>query len=197
MAVQKSSRSALVIAGLGFGVALGVAAGTMVLAPNMEGTSAAVASDDPIREEHRALLQENKEIQAQSDSADSLISGLSADALAGSLEGRDVSIIATGDAAEGDVAGVRNMLNSAGAVDSGTITMTNEFLHPEGADKIKSIVANVLPAGAELDEQIFPLAATPVKHWPQRCCVTLNQPSQWLPLKTAAHSCRHCVRLAF
>ncbi|MDN5707341.1 MAG: copper transporter [Corynebacterium casei] len=153
MAVQKSSRSALVIAGLGFGVALGVAAGTMVLAPNMEGTSAAVASDDPIREEHRALLQENKEIQAQSDSADSLISGLSADALAGSLEGRDVSIIATGDAAEGDVAGVRNMLNSAGAVDSGTITMTNEFLHPEGADKIKSIVANVLPAGAELDEQ--------------------------------------------
>lgn len=58
-----------------------------MLAPNMEGTSAAVASDDPIREEHRALLQENKEIQAQSDSADSLISGLSADALAGSLEG--------------------------------------------------------------------------------------------------------------
>ena len=45
------------------------------------------------------------------------------------------------------------MLNAAGAVDSGTITMTNEFLHPDGADKLKSIVANVLPAGAELDEQ--------------------------------------------
>src|SRR5699024_10970438 len=56
MAVQKSSRSALVIAGLGFGVALGVAAGTMVLAPNMEGTLAAVASDDPLREEHRPLI---------------------------------------------------------------------------------------------------------------------------------------------
>lgn len=154
MVGKKTSRSPLVIAGLGFGVALGVAAGTLVLAPNMDGAaSSASSSDDAIREEHRSLLQENEQIRAQSDSADSLIAGLSADALDGALEGRDVAIIATGDANERDVTGVRDMLNAAGAVDSGTITMTNEFLHPDGADKLKSIVANVLPAGAELDEQ--------------------------------------------
>ena len=154
MNAQKTSRSALVIAGLGFGVALGVAAGTLVLAPHMDSAaSSASAGNEAIREEHRALMQENQEISAQSDSADSLIAGLSGDALGGSLDGRDVTVIATGDANERDVTGVRDMLNSAGAVDAGTITMTNEFLHPDGADKLKSIVANVLPAGAELDEQ--------------------------------------------
>ncbi|MFH0410490.1 copper transporter [Corynebacterium sp. L4756] len=153
MSSKNISKSALVIAGLGFGVALGVAAGTLVIAPNMDGGGAAVAADDPIREEHRALLAENGEIQAQANSANSLIPGLAESAIEGVLDGRDVAIIATGDANDGDVAGVRDMLNAAGAVDSGTITLTNEFLHPDGADRINSIVANVLPAGAQLDEQ--------------------------------------------
>lgn len=153
MSSKNVSKSALVIAGLGFGVALGVAAGTLVIAPNMDGGGASVAADDPIREEHRALLAENGEIQAQANSANSLIPGLAESTIEGVLDGRDVAIIATGDANDGDVAGVRDMLNAAGAVDSGTITLTNEFLHPDGADRINSIVANVLPAGAQLDEQ--------------------------------------------
>jgi len=154
VAFAKSSKTALVVAGLGFGVALGVTAGTLVIAPNMDGTAAVGSSNsEALREEHRSLLQENKEIQAQSDSADTLVNELSADAIRDSLTDRDVAIIATGDASENDVAGVRDKLNAAGAVDSGTITLTNEFLHPDGADKLKSIVANVLPAGAELDEQ--------------------------------------------
>lgn len=153
MAFSKTSKSALVITGLGFGMALGVAAGTLVIAPNLDGApSAAVSGDDALREEHRDLLQKNKDLTAQSDSADSLVAGLSADAISGALDGRDVAIIATGDATERDIDGVREMLNNAGAADSGTISLANEFLHPESADKLKSIVANVLPAGAELDE---------------------------------------------
>ena len=78
MAFSKTSKSALVITGLGFGIALGVAAGTLVIAPNLDGApSAAVSGDDALREEHRDLLQKNKDLTAQSDSADSLVAGLS------------------------------------------------------------------------------------------------------------------------
>src|SRR5690625_7018492 len=114
--------------------------------------AAAVSDDDVLRDKHRDLLWEHQGLTAQVDSAESLVGGFSADAISGALDGRDVAIIATGDATERDVAGVREMLNTAGAVDSGTISLANEFLHPDSADKLKSIVANVLPAGAELDE---------------------------------------------
>ena len=154
MAFSGTSKSALVITGLGFGMALGLAAGTLVIAPNLDGASStAVSGDEALREEHRDLLQKNKDLSAQSNAADSLVSNLSADAISGVLDGRDVAIIATADATERDVDGIRSMLDAAGASDSGTISMANEFLHPDSADKLKSIVANVLPAGAELDEQ--------------------------------------------
>src|SRR5699024_12810433 len=116
-------------------------------------SATAWSGDEALREQHRDLLQKNKDLSAQSNAADSLVSNLSADAISGVLDGRDVAIFAAADATERDVDGIRAMLDAAGASDSGTISMANEFLHPDSADKLKSIVANVLPAGAELDEQ--------------------------------------------
>ena len=44
------------------------------------------------------------------------------------------------------------MLNQAGAIDAGTITLEDSFFSQDGADQLKSIVANTLPAGAQLSE---------------------------------------------
>lgn len=144
------AKGGLLVAGLGFGTAIGVALGALVLAPNMSGGA---AGDDPIREEHRKLLQDNQTLQAQTDSNDSIIDDLASDVVDGSLSDRPVLVIATSDARDGDVSSVKNLLDDADAIDAGQITMTNDFLAPEKADKLLSIVANTLPAGAELDEE--------------------------------------------
>ncbi|MDY3127006.1 MAG: copper transporter [Corynebacterium sp.] len=152
MTSKNSVKSALVITGLGFGTALGIALGALVLAPNMTGVQGS-GSGDPIREEHRRLLVENQGLQDEVGAADSLIEELGATSLAGTLTSRPVMVIATGDASERDVKGVRKQLDNAGATDAGTITLSNEFFHPGGADRLKSIIANALPAGAQLSEK--------------------------------------------
>ncbi len=50
------------------------------------------------------------------------------------------------------MAGVEKLLADAGAVKAGTITLAEKFLTAEGADQLKSIVANTLPAGTQLSE---------------------------------------------
>ena len=48
------------VAGLGFGAAVGVALGALIIAPNL---TTGMADDDPIREEHRKVVQDNKILQ--------------------------------------------------------------------------------------------------------------------------------------
>lgn len=140
-----------VTAGVGIGLALGVLAGTFVLAPSL-GTSEP-SPDADIREEHRKVLQKNEILQAQSDSSDSIVRDLEGDIIRDQLKDRPVMVIATGDAVEGDINGVRSLLQSAGATDAGFIQLDNEFFRSSGADTLKSLVANTLPAGSQLDTE--------------------------------------------
>ena len=141
-----SGRVGWLIGGIGFGIAAGVALGTLVIAPNMpEGSSSGVAELGEATE--RADIAE-----AQAASADSVVGELAAGAVTGTLGERPVLVFRTADAVEEDVAGVEKLLSDAGAVDAGTITLAEKFLTSEGADELKSIVANTLPAGARLSE---------------------------------------------
>lgn len=141
-----SGRVGWLIGGIGFGIAAGVALGTLVIAPNMpEGSSSGVAELGEATE--RADIAE-----AQAASADSVVGELAAGAVTGTLGERPVLVFRTADAVEEDVAGVEKLLSDAGAVDAGTITLAERFLTSEGADELKSIVANTLPAGARLSE---------------------------------------------
>lgn len=141
-----SGRVGWLIGGIGFGIAAGVALGTLVIAPNMpEGSSSGAAELGEATE--RADIAE-----AQAASADSVVGELAAEAVTGTLGERPVLVFRTADAVEEDVAGVEKLLSDAGAVDAGTITLAEKFLTSEGADELKSIVANTLPAGARLSE---------------------------------------------
>ncbi|MDO5670174.1 MAG: copper transporter [Corynebacterium sp.] len=142
---NSSGRAGWLIGGLGFGVAAGVALGTLVIAPNMpDGPDSAPAEPET---NERAEIAE-----AQAASADSVIAELSSSAVADTLADRPVLVIRTADAVEEDVAGVQSLLADAAAIDAGTITLHESFLGAEGADQLKSIVANTLPAGAQLSE---------------------------------------------
>lgn len=144
---NNSGRAGWLIGGLGFGIAAGVALGTLVIAPNMPDES----GESPVRED--AAATERAEIaEAQAASADSVIADLASSAVADALTDRPVLVFRTADAVEEDVAGVETLLADAGAIDAGTISLAEQFLSAEGADQLKSIVANTLPAGAQLSE---------------------------------------------
>jgi len=141
-----TGRAGWLIGGLGFGVAAGVALGTLVLAPNMPEGSGRNTAELAAAEERADIAE------AQAASADSVVGDLAAGAVHDTLGDRPVLVLRTADAAEEDVAGVATLLAEAGAVDAGTITLAEQFLTAEGADQLKSIVANTLPAGAQLSE---------------------------------------------
>ena len=69
-----ASPKSLVVAGLGFGTALGVALGTLLIAPNMDSTPGGgkAGSHDEVREKYAELVVENEIHEAQLDSADSV-----------------------------------------------------------------------------------------------------------------------------
>lgn len=136
------------IAGGGVGVAVGVALGTLVLAPNMsDGGGVSLSSN---RDELAAAEEQANIAESQAASADSVIEELVTGTVRGTLDDRPVLVMRTADADAGDVEGVETLLEASGAIDAGTITLTQKFFSREGADQLKSIVTNTLPAGAEL-----------------------------------------------
>lgn len=144
---NNGGRAGWLISGLGFGIAAGVALGTLVIAPNMPDDSAATTSAEAEDASERADIAE-----AQAASSDSVIAELADAAVTDTLTDRPVLLIQTDDADDEDVAAVTDLLSKAGAVDAGTITLAEKFLTADGADQLKSIIANTLPAGAQLSE---------------------------------------------
>lgn len=145
---KSKSSSGLLVAGLGFGVAIGVALGALAIAPNMN----ASAPQDDSGEKQVQGEQEVAIAEAQADSGDSILADLASESVAGILENRPVMVIAAPDAKAQDVDAVRGLLDDAAAIDAGRINLTEDFFNQDKADELKSLVANTLPAGAELSE---------------------------------------------
>ncbi|MEX3514223.1 MULTISPECIES: copper transporter [unclassified Corynebacterium] len=139
-----------VIAGLGFGVAAGVALGALVLAPSMDTTQAGGGTSDS--SDYEKAVQDKEIARAQANSSDSVVREFSADTVRDTLSDRPVLVISTPDAADGDLRGLQSLLHSAGAPKAGHLKLTEDFFTQDKADELKSIVANTLPAGAKLSE---------------------------------------------
>lgn len=134
------------IAGLGFGAAVGVALGTLVIAPNL---TTSTADDDPIREEHRKVVQDNKILQTQNEASDKIVAGSGAELVDSTLSQRPVLIVTTDDANGGDVEAIRKLLESSDATEAGEIKLTKDFLRPETKDKLVPILKDAAPKKAD------------------------------------------------
>lgn len=142
-------RGAVTVAGIAIGVALGTAFGTYILAPNLPDNSDpnAPGSADFAAVEQRADVNE-----VQAAQADSVIGYIVEDLVAGQLQDRPVLIMHTTDAEQSDIDDVAWLLQRAGALNAGRIQLEEQFFSQDSADQLKSIVANTLPAGAQLSE---------------------------------------------
>ena len=148
------SPKSLVVAGLGFGAALGIALGTLVIAPNMDSAPGPGGeSTDEVREKYSELVLDNKIAEAQLDSADSVMGELGRFVVDGTLVQRPVMVLSMPDADDADVKAVKDLLGSADSTDAGSIKLTDKFLAQDSADKLLSLVTSTLPAGAKLDKK--------------------------------------------
>ncbi|MCF1764606.1 copper transporter [Corynebacterium argentoratense] len=145
---SKTSRSGLV-ASAACGVAVGTAFGTFVLSPNLPGGA--------LQESHDAVValeqseQEARIAKAQASTADSYIEASSTKLVAGALKDIPVVVMTTDDADADDVASVDALLQASGASVVGRVGLTEKFFQQDSAEALKSIVANTLPAGAQLN----------------------------------------------
>ena len=137
------------VAGLGFGAAVGVALGALVIAPNL---TTSMADDDPIREEHRKVVQDNKILQTQNEASDKIVADSGAEMVDGTLSQRPVLIVTTDDANGGDVAAIRKLLESSDATEAGEIKLTKDFLRPETKDKLLPILKDIAPKKADIKD---------------------------------------------
>ncbi|WKD59349.1 copper transporter [Corynebacterium caspium] len=148
MSKTTQGRSGVVIAGLGFGVAAGVALGVFAIAPNIPGGNGAEA--EKAKRDFAAVSQDVEIYKAQAASADSVLSELAFSSVTGVLQDRSILVFKTADANNEDVNAVERLLKAAGATNSGEILLKEKFLDQAGADALKTIIVNTLPAGAQL-----------------------------------------------
>lgn len=141
---QTPGKGGLVAAGLGWGLALGVVLGAVVLAPAVPTDSAARAAGAGAADAQAA------EAEKRADAADELLAQESVSIVHGALTDVPVTIIRTPSASDDDVESVRWLLNAAGASDSGLVELQEKFTAQSGADELSTVVANTLPAGAQL-----------------------------------------------
>lgn len=137
----------LVLAGLGWGIAAGVALGALVLAPSIPGGIAPYAGGGDQDAENQQAVDEAKQ---REDAANELLAQESVSIVHGALTDVPVTIIRTSSADDADVESVRWLLNAAGASDSGQLILTERFYSQEAADELSTVIANTLPAGAKL-----------------------------------------------
>jgi len=71
------------------------------------------------------------------------------------LGGKSVVVFRTPDAKDDDVAAVSKIIGQASGTVTGTVSLTQEFVDANSAEKLRSVVnASVLPAGAQLSTKL-------------------------------------------
>ena len=149
-----ASRTGVGIAGAGIGLALGAGLGVFLLSPNIPGaTSADTSAATVASSEHEALEAKEQRAQRKAAAADEVVAASGQDIIDGVLDEQPVLVLATADADEDDVEKLRASLQRAGAIDAGVINLAEKFFSQDGADELKTIVANTLPAGTELSAE--------------------------------------------
>ncbi|CAM4346972.1 MULTISPECIES: copper transporter [Corynebacterium] len=136
--------SGLVVTGLGWGIALGVAAGALLIAPAMHNDG------QPLGQDNSATSKEAQRAEAYADNSDTLLGEQSAAIVKDALKDKHVTVIRTEGASDEDVKAVRWLLGKAGAKDSGELELASKFTDQDSADALSSLIANTLPAGAQL-----------------------------------------------
>ena len=133
-------------------VALGIVIGTTALnAPILEDLEGEVAA---LTQDKRELETQTQELQAQLDAGDAFDQAVAPTLVAGSLAGRSVVLVATGDdVATETVEEVSTLVGQAGGTVGGIVRLQPGYSDPATAAEVQSYVTGPgLPTGVTLPE---------------------------------------------
>jgi hypothetical protein len=133
-------------------VALGIVIGTTALnQPILADLETQVGA---LTQDKRDLEDSNRTLQAQLDTGDAFEEAVAPALVAGSLEGRSVVLVVTGDEVTDDtVDDVSTLIGQAGGTVTGTVELRAEYSDPATASSLQSYVTGPgLPTGVTLPE---------------------------------------------
>ncbi|NMO05278.1 copper transporter [Gordonia sp. TBRC 11910] len=100
------------------------------------------------------LEAQRDKLNTQVNAGNSFVAAVSPQLLAGKLAGSSVIVVTAPNAADGDVAAVKEALTAAGAKFSGQIGLTDQLLGDQSAEKLRTIIDQSIPAGASLRPEL-------------------------------------------
>lgn len=143
---------AVMVSAAALGIAAGVALGTTVIAPNLPEPDALNAVEAP-QEELRDTRLVNEQLASQLAAANEVMVPLVGQLVSADLAGRPVLVLSSAQARRGDLDSLNLLLADAQAVPAGHIRLLEDFFDIDRADELSSLVASLLPAGAQLSTQ--------------------------------------------
>ncbi|WP_336791028.1 copper transporter [Gordonia malaquae] len=102
------------------------------------------------RDKISSLQDERDDLSAQVNSADSFTSAIGGRLTKDVLKGKSVLVVTAPDAADADVTALKELLNDAGATFAGQIGLTTSFIRDENASKLRTVIDQSIPTGAQL-----------------------------------------------
>jgi hypothetical protein len=115
-----------------------------------------------LREEKRdlhsqinALTDQKNALNEKLTVADDFDAQLAERIVHGALTDKSVIVFRTPDARDDDVAAVFKVIGQAGGTVTGTVTLTQEFVDANSAEKLRTVVnSSIVPAGAQLSTKL-------------------------------------------
>lgn len=139
---------AVSIAAIFLALAIGVVLGSQTIASGV--LSGLRGDKNDLQHQVDSLQARNNKLQNQAGAADSFDTTLAGRILHDALGQRTVVVFTTPDADQGDVDGTVRAIAAAGGTVTGKIGLTEAFFDPANADRLRTAVTNMIPAGVQL-----------------------------------------------
>lgn len=139
---------AISIAAIFLALAIGVVLGSSALS---DGLFSGLTNDkDRLQGQVHDLQNQVNQQGLQLETADGFDSAIAGRVVAGALDDRTVVVFTAPSADGADVDAAVGLVAAAGGTVTGRVGLTEDFVTAEGADQLRSSVANVVPAGMQL-----------------------------------------------
>ncbi|WP_328357048.1 copper transporter [Mycobacterium sp. NBC_00419] len=139
---------AISLAAVFLALALGVVLGSGVLSDTL--LSGLRSEKQDLANQINALTDQRNALNEKLGAANEFDTAMSGRILRDTLAGKSVVLFRTPDADNDDVEAVNRVVGQAGGAVSGTVSLTQEFVEANSAEKLRTVVSSSLPAGAQL-----------------------------------------------
>jgi hypothetical protein len=144
---------AISLAAVFLALAVGVVLGSGFLSNTM--VSGLRDESKNLHNQINALNDEKNVLNGKLGSANTFDTQMSGRIVHGALNGKSVVIFRAPDAKDDDVDAVAKIIGQAGGALAGTVSLTQEFVDANSAEKLRSVVnSSILPAGAQLSTKL-------------------------------------------